>query len=341
MTSSFIIMTVTMGVVFAGVVLFLNYKMGKSKKTQIQTLINDRGASRKSTNSLHDDLDTPQNDDANNTAKNQAQQKKFTRKLKGQGGTDYSQPLNPKSIKYMLIQAGTETPVFMFWVYSVICCVAVILIAKVFGASQPLLVMWGIIGFLGLPRFILKKKVAKRQQKFLADFADCLEAMIRLLKSGMPISEAIAMTSREYEGPIGEEMTKVYEAQRVGDTMPEAVEKLAFRVPMPEVKMFSTAITIQTQTGSSLSEVLENLANVIRQRFRLKRKVQALSAEAKISAGIIGCLPLVVIGGMYFTNPDYISLLWQHHTGKLMMYGGMAWMGIGMLIMRQMINFRI
>lgn len=149
------------------------------------------------------------------------------------------------------------------------------------------------------------------------------------------------MSAREYVGPIGEEMSKVYEDQRVGDTLPEAVQKMAFRMPLAEVKMFATAVTIQTQTGSSLSEVLQNLSNVIRQRFRLKRKVQALSAEAKISAGIIGCLPVIVVGSMYLTNYDYIALLWTTSTGKMMAYGALGWMGIGVIIMKQMINFKV
>ena len=149
------------------------------------------------------------------------------------------------------------------------------------------------------------------------------------------------MTSREYEGPIGQEMTKVYEDQRVGDTLPDAVQKMAFRMPIPEVKMFSTAITIQVQTGASLSEILQNLSNVIRQRFRLKRKIQSLSAEAKISAGIIGALPLVVVIGMYFGSPDYIALLWTHSSGKMMMYGAIGWMSIGILMMKSMINFKV
>jgi tight adherence protein B len=157
----------------------------------------------------------------------------------------------------------------------------------------------------------------------------------------MPITEAIAMTSREYTGPIGQEMTKVYEDQKVGDTLPEAVQKMTFRVPLAEVKMFSTAVTIQTQTGSSLSEVLQNLSGVIRQRFRLKRKVQALSAEAKISAGIIGCLPVVVIGSMYLLNREYIELLWITNTGKMLTYGALTWMSIGVFIMKGMINFRV
>jgi tight adherence protein B len=104
--------------------------------------------------------------------------------------------------------------------------------------------------------------------------------------------------------------------------------------------MFATAVIIQTQTGSSLSEVLGNLSGVIRQRFRLRRKVEALSAEAKISAMIIGALPCVVVGALYLLNREYISLLWTTPTGKMLSYGAITWMSIGILVMRQMINFK-
>ena len=150
------------------------------------------------------------------------------------------------------------------------------------------------------------------------------------------------MTSREYTGPIGQEMTKVYEAQRVGDTLPEGrCKKWRSVSPWPRLKCFPTAITIQTQTGASLSDILQNLSNVIRQRFRLKRKVISLSAEAKISAGIIGSLPLVVIGSMYLLNYDYIALLWTTSTGKMLMYGSIGWMSLGVLMMKGMINFKV
>lgn len=331
MNTTILVIAGVFGVLFIGVSLWLSQSAQKKKKSNLETLIAKRGAQ----NASYDDGDKPDTQKPADTPQD------IAKKLKNMGDDIPDQGLSPKSIRYMLIQAGLNTPIYRYWIWSIISCIGCFLMAKTFGWSNLVVGLVTFTGLFGLPRFILKKKVSRRQSKFLEDFADCLEGMIRLLKSGMPISEAIAMTSREYEGPIGEEMTKVYEDQRVGDTLPDAVQKMAFRVPIPEVKMFATAVTIQAQTGSSLSEVLENLSNVIRQRFRLKRKVEALSAEAKISAGIIGALPLVVIGAMYLLNPEYISQLWTTSTGKMLMYGSITWMGIGMFIMKQMINFRV
>lgn len=331
MNTTVLIIAVIFGVIFVGIALLFSTKSEKKKKSDLKSLISDRNAR----------VYEAQTGESTPSAKKSKNDANIAKKLKNAGEDITDEGLPPKSIRYLIIQAGSKMPVFMFWVYSAICCAVCFLIAKTIGTSQIVLILWVFIGFFGIPRYLLKRKVRRRQGKFLEEFADCLEAMVRLLKSGMPISEAIAMTSREYTGPIGVEMTKVYEDQRVGDTLPEAVDKMAFRVPLPEVKMFATAITIQTQTGSSLSEVLQNLASVIRQRFRLKRKVQALSAEAKISAGIIGALPVVVVGGLTLLNPDYIGLLWSTSTGKMLTYCSLAWMGVGVFIMKQMINFKI
>jgi len=197
------------------------------------------------------------------------------------------------------------------------------------------------IGLLGVPRFILGFRIKRRQKHFMDDFADALESMMRLLKAGMPVSEAIKMVAREFEGPMGEEMGRIFDQQKIGVPLPEAVLESSKRMPLTEMQMFATAIAIQTQTGSSLSDVLQNLASVIRSRFKLQRKVKALSSEAKSSAAIIGALPVVVAGGMYFINRPYIQVLFETDTGKFLLGCALAWMAVGVLVMRQMINFKV
>lgn len=234
-----------------------------------------------------------------------------------------------------------DTPVSKFWIYSAVSAVMFVLLGKFLGQSPLVIGLFLVIGFLGFPRFVLKVKIGNRQKKFLDDFSDALESMVRLLKAGMPVAEAIAMVAREFSGPVGEEMSKVYEQQKIGIPLAEACLKAAERMPLTEMQMFATGISIQQQTGSSLSEVLLNLAKVIRARFRLKRKVQALSAEAKASAGIIGALPILVAGGLYLVNPEYMHPLFYTLKGKYYLAGAGTWMLAGILIMRQMINFKI
>jgi tight adherence protein B len=240
-----------------------------------------------------------------------------------------------------IMQAGMSITPMQFWLGSAVSGVVGTLLLMVLGLSPLVIILGAITFFLGLPRLFLKTKIKRRQKKFLEEFADALESMMRMLKAGMPISEAIRMVSREFTGPIGDEMRRVYDQQKIGVPLPEAVLESSKRMPLTEMQMFATAIAIQTQTGSSLSEVLQNLATVIRSRFKLKRKVQALSAEAKISAIIIGALPVFVASAMYLINPDYILILFTTPKGKFLLGCALAWMSVGIFIMRQMINFKV
>jgi len=245
------------------------------------------------------------------------------------------------SLKDMIVQAGMSISVKQFWLFSAVNAVVFFVLASVMGLSPLVKILVAITALLGLPRLFLKQKAKKRQKEFMADFPDALESMMRLLKAGMPVSEAIKMVAREFTGPMGEEMEQIFDQQKIGVPLPEAVLEASKRMPLTEMQMFATAIAIQTQTGSSLSEVLDNLANVIRARFKLRRKVKALSSEAKASAAIIAALPVVVAGGMYFLNREYIEVLFTDPTGKFLLGGSIFWMFVGCLIMRQMINFRI
>lgn len=245
------------------------------------------------------------------------------------------------TLESLFEQAGLKISVKKYWMFSFLSCLIFIMSTKIFGYSNFVALMAGIIGLFGLPRFIVRRKINKRQKQFLEEFADALEAMVRLLKAGMPVTEAIAMASKEFTGPVGEEMMRIYDAQKVGISLPEATLEAARRMPLTEMQMFATGISIQQQTGASLSEVLLNLAGVIRARFKLKRKVKALSSEAKASAGIIGCLPFLVGGAISLINPDYMGILFESTAGKVMLVGSAIWMSMGIFIMKAMINFKV
>lgn len=245
------------------------------------------------------------------------------------------------TIKHMLVQAGLPITVTQFWIFSVISACLFMGFGLAIRWSPPVILLLAVIGLLGFPRLVLHKLKLRRQKKFLEEFGDALESSVRLLKAGMPVAEAIAMISREFKGPVGEEMAYIYDAQKLGIPLHEACQQSAERMPIPEMRMFATGITIQAQTGASLSEVLSNLASVIRARFRLKRKVKSLASEANASASIIGALPILVGLGIFFLNKEWILLLFTDSLGKILSGGGMIWMLIGIFIMRAMINFKV
>lgn len=248
---------------------------------------------------------------------------------------------NKASLAMKIEQAGLSISIMQFWVFSLISMVMVTFLAKMMGQPPHILLLAAVIGLFGLPRFVLKKMAEKRQKKFLEEFPDALEATVRLLKAGMPVGEAVAMISREFEGPVGEEMSRIKDLQQIGVPLHEAALTATRRMPITEMQMFATGLSIQAQTGSSLSEVLTNLSNVIRSRFRLKRKIKALSSEAIASAGIIAALPLLVATGMYFVNYEYISVLFTDPFGNFLVACAGFWMLCGVMVMRAMINFKI
>ena len=268
------------------------------------------------------------------------QRAELARKLK-EAGAEHTRKKKTTTMRQTLQQAGLDIPVSRFFMVSAgfAALVWVALSLTKYALVTKLCIT--LTAFLGVPRLVIRRMAGRRQRKFLEDFADALEAMVRLLQSGMPVTEAIAMVSREYQGPIKEEMTGIYEDQKVGISLGDAAERAAKRMPITEVKMFAAALQIQSETGSSLSEVLTNLANVIRARFRLQRKVKALSSEAKASASIIGSLPILVATALYFVNPDYIMLLFTTKMGKILSSGAGFWMTCGILVMKKMINFRV
>lgn len=307
----------------AGIIYVLN-RHGDNPRAKQMAIITGRGQLR---------------EDINDKSLKDKRRSELAKKLKDTDGPGKKK--DKVTIKNRLIFAGLKISVAQFWLASLASGIIFLVLSLIMGSPPIVHIFMAIIGFLGFPRMVLRFKTNKRQKKFLEEFADALESMVRLLKAGMPVGEAIAMVSREFHGPVGEEMSRVYDSQRIGVPMGEAVLEAAKRMPLPEMQMFATGIIIQQQTGASLSEVLMNLAGLIRARFRLKRKVQALSAEAKASAAIIGALPVVVSAGLYFINPNYIGLLFTTPTGKILISIAVGWMLMGIIVMRQMINFRV
>lgn len=269
-----------------------------------------------------------------------ARRETIARKLK-EAAEENEEDNKKKTLADSIMQAGLDISVRQFWLYSFLFAVIATAIVFLMGKGPFLVATTAVIGFFGVPRFVLRHLTARRQKKFMEDLADVFESMVRLLKAGMPVSEAIKMVSREFTGPVGEEMGRIFDQQKIGVSLADAVKGCAKRVPLTEVQMFATAVSIQAQTGSSLSEVFENLARVVRARFRLKRKVQAVSSEAKASAMIIGALPVLVATAMYFLNREYIEVLFTDRTGKVLLTAAIIWMGVGIVMMRQMINFKV
>ena len=162
---------------------------------------------------------------------------------------------------------------------------------------------------------------------------------MRGIKAGLPLLDSMRIISIEAPEPVRGEFRSIMETQAIGMPIGEACSKLYERIPIPEANFFGIVISIQQKAGGNLSEALGNLSRVLRERKKMKAKIQAMSMEAKASASIIACLPVAVMVLVYITSPQYIELLWTHPTGRFMLAGCAVWMFMGVMVMRKMINF--
>jgi tight adherence protein B len=240
-----------------------------------------------------------------------------------------------------LRQAGLDITVRNFWMFSAGFGLFAGILAKGFGAPLYLAGALAFVGALGLPRWVVSFLKKRRQNIFMNDFADAIDVMVRGLKSGLPVSEAMKIIATESGPPVGPEFLEVVEGQRVGITIDQGIERMVERIPLPEVNFLAIVMTIQSKTGGNLSEALGNLSRVLRDRKRMKQKVRAVSQEAKSSAAIIGSLPFIIMGALTMLNPNYLKPLIDTHTGNIIIVCSITWMSIGVLVMRKMINFQI
>jgi tight adherence protein B len=197
------------------------------------------------------------------------------------------------------------------------------------------------VGGLGLPRWLLNFLRKRRFKKFLNVFPDAVDVIVRGVKAGLPLGDCLRVIAQESAEPVRTEFRLAVEATALGLSLGEASERIVERVPVPEASFFSIVINIQQKAGGNLSEALGNLSRVLRDRKKLKNKVQAVSSEAKASAAIIGSLPFIVGILVWFISPRYIELLWLTQGGRIVIGVCLTWMLIGCLVMRKMINFDV
>jgi tight adherence protein B len=197
----------------------------------------------------------------------------------------------------------------------------------------------GFAGGFGLPRWLLTFLKKRRENKFLYNFPDAVDVIVRGVKAGLPLGDCLRIIANEAQEPVRGEFKTVVESQQIGIPMGEACQKLYERMPLPEANFFGIVVGIQQKSGGNLSEALGNLSRVLRDRKKMKAKIQAMSMEAKASAVIIAALPFCVMLLVYITSPTYIELLWTHPTGRFMMACCAVWMSMGVFVMKKMINF--
>ena len=248
---------------------------------------------------------------------------------------------NRQLLNKRLAMTGKNWNVGQYGMVSAGLAAVIALLMLLRGMPVLLAIFVGLMIGLGLPHLVVGKLIKKRVAKFTKKFPDAIELLVRGLRSGLPISETVGVVGAELDGPVGEEFRTVSDKMKIGRTMDAALQETADRLGTPEFQFFVITIAIQRETGGNLAETLANLAEVLRKRGQMKLKIKAMSSESKASAYIIGALPFIVFGLIWFINGSYMQNFFIDERLIFAGLGGMVWMSIGALIMRKMINFEI
>jgi tight adherence protein B len=254
-------------------------------------------------------------------------------------GGDYRLPL--VSLNRLILQSGLSIGIGKFALYTGVF--ALIVFGALMTARGDMLEALGAGVFCCtlLPLLVLKFKRGRRRKQFGAQFPDALDIIVRSLRAGHPVPIAISMVAREMPDPVGSEFGTVADEITYGADLETAMRNLYFRIGQEDLPLFVTAVAIQSSTGGNLGEILENLSGVIRQRFKMRRKIRALASEGRASAMILSSLPIAIFLVIQVISPDFYASVWHESLTKIGLSCAGAWMGIGNLIMFRMVNFKI
>ena len=248
---------------------------------------------------------------------------------------------NKLTLEQRISQAGLSWDRRKFYVFSTALSLGTGLLLFVLSGNRVLGGAGLLIGGFGVPFWFLQHSRNRRLKKFGNEFPNAIDVITRGIKAGLPLNDCLRIVATEAAEPVKTEFRLIIESQTLGLPLSDAVAKLYERMPCAESNFFGIVLAIQQKTGGNLSETLGNLSRVIRERRKMRDKIQAVSMEAKASAGIIACLPPAVAIMVYLTSPRYIELLWITQAGKFALVASAIWMLMGVLVMRKMINFNI
>jgi tight adherence protein B len=240
----------------------------------------------------------------------------------------------------LLQQANVHYPLGFFILLTIFlaitsCCVSSLITHnKVFVVIITLLLS-------GTPFFYLCLKKKKRMEKFQRQLPEGLELIARSLKAGHAFPSSMKMAADEFDDPLGPEFEETINEINFGVNVPDALKNLAERVNCADLKFFVISVILQRETGGNLAEIIESLAYIIRERFKLYGKIRTLAAEGKLSAIILGSLPFVVMIALYFTSPAYIRVLFTDPAGKIILGISAFMMALGILVMKKLVDIEV
>ena len=240
-------------------------------------------------------------------------------------------------LQQLIVESGVRITVGAFVLTTLVCAAAVGVSLWMFFHILVVSIGFAVVAAF-LPLVYLRFKRSKRLQLFEEQFPEAIDLIARALRAGHALTTGLGMVSEEVPAPVGEEFKRLYDEQNFGLSLPEAMRAMARRVPVLDARFFVTAVLTQREAGGNLSEVLDNLASVMRERFKLKRQVRVASAHGRMSAWVLSCMPPALAGILFILSPNFMKVLWEDPWGiNLLLIAG-ALQLIGTFIISRLVR---
>jgi tight adherence protein B len=244
------------------------------------------------------------------------------------------------SLATLIEQSGVRTTPSAIMLAMVSAAIVAGFICMLF-VSAPVFWIVAALGGSFVPYMWLRYKRSQRLRKFEEQFPEALDLLSRAIRAGHAFQTAMGMVAEELPSPVGVEFKKAFEQQNFGLPLRDVLDQMAERVPILDVKFFVTAVTIQRETGGNLAEILDNLAHVVRERFKILRQVRVHTAHGRFTGYVLLALPAALAVALTFINPDHMNLLFKERMGQMMIVGAIVMQSIGFLWIRKVIRIEV
>lgn len=243
-------------------------------------------------------------------------------------------------LQKMLSQAGMDQRAGNFLGLSAVAGVAACIVGYLFSSRVEVAWFALLIGFI-LPYFYVSVRRKKRFDKFEELFPEAIDTLARAVRAGHAFTTALEMITSEIAEPIAGEFRQLYEEQKFGMPVRDALMNLTDRVPLVDVKFFVTAVMLQRETGGNLAEILDNLSYVIRERFKIQRQVRVYTAQGRLTMGLLMGMPPIIVIAMLLLNPGFIRPLFADPIGHTLLVAGITLQTVGYFVIRKIIRIQV
>ena len=243
-------------------------------------------------------------------------------------------------LQKMLLQAGMDMRAGNFLGFSALSGIAVLILTYVFSKRVEIAWIGLLVGFI-LPYSYASYKRNKRFERFEELFPEAIDTLARAVRAGHAFTTALEMITSKINEPIAGEFRQLYEEQKFGMPVRDALLNLTDRVPLVDVKFFVTAVMLQRETGGNLAEILDNLSYVIRERFKIQRQVRVYTAQGRLTMALLMGMPPIIVTVMLVLNPSFIQPLFSDPIGHTLLVAGITLQTIGYFVIRKIIRIQV